>query len=109
MISETLAYWTIVAPGLMLILLYCVVLLPPIIYVIHAIKVRRRILGQVDTHGQARGTCFHFTSFARRPSGEFPFTHGQARGTLPFGLLEKLTQEVRLLREQRAATERANE
>ena len=69
MISETLAYWTIGAPELMLILLYCVVLLPPIIYVIHAIKVRRRILGQ----------------------------------------LEKLTQEVRLLREQRAETERANE
>jgi hypothetical protein len=31
---------------------------------------------------------FHFTSYTRRPSGEFPFTHGQARGTLPFGLLE---------------------
>ena len=26
--------------------------------------------------GGARSTCFHFTSFARRPSGEFPFTHG---------------------------------
>jgi hypothetical protein len=28
--------------------------------------------------GRARGTCFHFTSFARHPLGEFPFTHGHS-------------------------------
>lgn len=31
---------------------------------------------------------FHFTSSARRPPGEFPFTDGQTHETLPLGLLE---------------------
>ncbi|MGB2808652.1 MAG: four helix bundle protein, partial [Sedimentisphaerales bacterium] len=45
-------------------------------------------LAEVETLRAEPVAPFHFTSFARRPSGEFPFTHGQARGTLPFGLLE---------------------
>jgi hypothetical protein len=53
-------------------------------------KVLYKHINSVETLRAEPVAPFHFTSFARRPSGEFPFTHGQARGTLPFGLVEKL-------------------
>jgi len=51
-------------------------------------SVIRIFLYTVETLRAEPVAPFHFTSYTRRPSGEFPFTHGQARGTLPFGLLD---------------------
>ena len=52
MVSQALAYWTPGPAELLLILFFCMFWLPliilPIVYVVHSIKTRRRILTEIE-------------------------------------------------------------